>query len=153
MGRSQQTFNKLEKDKKKKKKREEKLAKKEEQKKNRVKGDLENMMAYVDEFGNITSTPPDPDKPKEKIKLEDIQISTSRQEDIEEQKRQGRVDYYNPDKKFGFIIEKGSRERYFFHISDVDEEYNIQEKDFVSFDLKDTPRGRSCIDITKAPKE
>lgn len=148
MGRSQQTFEKKEKEKKRKKKREDKLTKKEEQKKFKRKGDLENMLAYVDEFGNIVSDPPDPTVKKEKVKLEDIQISTSKKED-DSFKKQGKVDFYNSEKKFGFIIEKERRERYFFHISDVDENFRIKDKDFVEFDFKDTPKGRTCVNITQ----
>ncbi len=54
MGRSQETYNKREKEKKRLKQRKEKLEKKEERKANKQTGELENMMAYVDEFGNIT---------------------------------------------------------------------------------------------------
>lgn len=148
MGRSQQTFNKLEKEKKRKKKKQDKLAKKEEQKKNKGTGDLESMMAYVDEFGNIVDTPPDPTVEKEEIRLEDIQISTARDGD-EPEKKKGRVDFYDPEKKFGFIIEKGRKGRYFFHISGVDPEFDIKDKDFVEFDFEDTPKGRNCVNITK----
>ena len=61
MGRSQETFNKKEREKKRRKKRQEKLEKKEERKSNSNKGKrLEEMFSYVDENGNLTSTPPDP---------------------------------------------------------------------------------------------
>lgn len=43
---------------KKRKKRLEKAEKKAERQKNSVGGSLENMLAYVDEFGNLSSTPP-----------------------------------------------------------------------------------------------
>jgi hypothetical protein len=43
---------------KKRKKRQEKEEKKADRRKNSLGGSLENMMAYVDEFGNISSTPP-----------------------------------------------------------------------------------------------
>lgn len=43
----------------KKKKRQVKEEKKAERKKNSVGGSLENMLAYVDELGNITSEPPE----------------------------------------------------------------------------------------------
>ena len=67
MGKSQETFNKKEKEKKRKKKKQEKQQRKEERKANSGGGELENMMAYVDEFGNITETPPDPTAKKEKM--------------------------------------------------------------------------------------
>jgi hypothetical protein len=42
------------------------------------------MMAYIDENGNITSTPPDPAKRK-KIVIDDIQISIPKQAELTEQ--------------------------------------------------------------------
>lgn len=58
MAKSNNAYIKKQKELQRKKKREEKEEKKNERKKNSVGGALENMMAYVDEFGNITSTPP-----------------------------------------------------------------------------------------------
>ena len=68
MAKSQQSFNKKEKEKKRLKKREDKKKKASERRDNSAGGGLDNMMAYVDEFGNITDTPPDPTK-KKKITL------------------------------------------------------------------------------------
>lgn len=59
MAKSNNAFIKKQKELARKKKHQEKEQKKSERKKNSAGGDLENMMAYVDEFGNITSTPPD----------------------------------------------------------------------------------------------
>ena len=59
---------KLQRERERRKKKEEKEQRKKERKENSVGGDLENMMAYVDEFGNISNTPPVPVKTKtEKI--------------------------------------------------------------------------------------
>lgn len=58
MAQSNNSYIKRQKEFQRKKKREEKEEKKNERKKNSVGGALENMLAYVDEFGNITSTPP-----------------------------------------------------------------------------------------------
>ena len=59
MAKSQETFSKKEKGKQKIKQRQEKLEKMNERKANAKKGkSLEEMMAYVDENGNLTSTPP-----------------------------------------------------------------------------------------------
>ncbi|ANQ49923.1 cold shock domain-containing protein [Flammeovirga yaeyamensis] len=150
MAKSQQAFNKLEKQKKKAKKKQDKLAKREENKKNKTKGaDLESMMAYVDEFGNIVDTPPDPTEEKEEIKLEDIQISVSRNNE-EPSKKKGKVEFFNPDKGFGFIIEKERRQKLFFHINDVEKGFDIKDNDFVEFDIQDTPRGKACANVTKA---
>ena len=65
MAKSQETFSKKEKEKLKLKKRREKEEKKAERKANSQKGlELEDMLAYVDENGNLTTTPPDPKKRK-----------------------------------------------------------------------------------------
>src|SRR4051812_3347404 len=104
MAKSQATFSKKEKEKKKLAKRKEKEQRKEERKANAKEGQtLEEMMAYVDENGNISSTPPDPLK-KRVIKEEDIVLG-SRNVGGEHQifSRTGRVTYFNASKGYGFI--------------------------------------------------
>jgi hypothetical protein len=65
MARSQASATKKEKEKKKLQKRQDKEQRKQERKANSMEGKpLEEMMAYVDENGNITSEPPDPSKKK-----------------------------------------------------------------------------------------
>jgi len=64
MAKSQETFNKKEKEKKRLKKRQDKLKKKEERISNKGDGGFESMIAYVDEDGMITDTPPDETKRK-----------------------------------------------------------------------------------------
>ncbi len=68
MGRSQNSFIKRQKEKKKQQKKKAKEERKMERQENKVKGgDLSDMMAYVDEFGNITSEPPEsPEKKDDK---------------------------------------------------------------------------------------
>ena len=68
MAKSQQTFNKSEKEKKRLKKREDKRKKMEARKLEKEEnGGAESIpFAYVDQFGNLTDTPPDP---SEKIKV------------------------------------------------------------------------------------
>ncbi|HSY62922.1 MAG TPA: hypothetical protein VK796_13650, partial [Cytophaga sp.] len=61
MSKSQETWNKKEAEKKRAKKKQDKEQKKEERKANAGNSSsFEDMLAYVDEYGNITSTPPDP---------------------------------------------------------------------------------------------
>ena len=59
MAKSNNAFIKKLKAEKKKKKKLEKIEKKKERKKTSSGGALEDMIAYVDEFGNISSTPPE----------------------------------------------------------------------------------------------
>jgi hypothetical protein len=59
MAKSQATFMKKQLEKNRQKKKEDKLQRKEDRKQNPGGGDLESMMAYVNEFGEIVSTPPE----------------------------------------------------------------------------------------------
>jgi cbb3-type cytochrome oxidase cytochrome c subunit len=59
MAKSQATFMKKQLEKNKQKKKEDKEQRKLERKQNSTGGDLDNMIAYVNEFGEIVSTPPD----------------------------------------------------------------------------------------------
>lgn len=59
MAKSQATFMKKQLEKNKQKRKEDKQQRKLERKQNSTGGDLENMLAYVNEFGEIVSTPPD----------------------------------------------------------------------------------------------
>ena len=65
MASSQNSFIKQQKEREKRKKKKEKEERKKERKENSLGGELENMLAYVDEFGNISATPPAPPKPKQ----------------------------------------------------------------------------------------
>jgi len=59
MAKSQATFMKKQLEKNRQKKKEDKEQRKLERKENAGGSDLDSMMAYVNEFGEITSTPPD----------------------------------------------------------------------------------------------
>ena len=97
MARSQETFGKKEREKKRQKKREEKALRKEERKSNSTGGKFEDMIAYVDEFGQIVDTPPDPSK-KTKIKAENINLDYSKESiDLEEDELQGKVSFFNDE--------------------------------------------------------
>lgn len=61
MAKSNNSFIKKQKEFQRKKKQQEKAERKKERQKNSQGGSLENMMAYVDENGNISSTPPKKD--------------------------------------------------------------------------------------------
>lgn len=59
MAKSQASFMKKQLEKNKQKKKEEKLERKQMRQQNSTGGDLKNMMAYVNEFGEIVLTPPE----------------------------------------------------------------------------------------------
>lgn len=137
------SFNKRELEKKKDQKRKEKLQRKEERKASGSKS-FDDMIAYVDENGMITSTPPDPDK-KQEVELETIMVSTPKKEETEESIPEGRVEYFNRDKGFGFIVNTSGTEKYFFHVSNAPA--NIAEGDKVTFELERGEKGMNAVKI------
>ncbi len=148
MGRSQETYNKREKEKKRLKQRKEKLEKKEERKANKQSGELENMMAYVDEFGNITDTPPDPTKIKKKVDISSIEIGVpKREKEVFNPNREGKVEFFNHSKGFGFIRDSENQEKYFVHIHGVIDE--IDENDKVSYELERGAKGMNAVRVKK----
>ena len=73
MARSQNSFIKKQKEKQRQMKKKEKEERKKERQENNAKGgDLSDMMAYVDEFGNITSEPPGSNKMEKDSNREDL---------------------------------------------------------------------------------
>ncbi len=149
MAKSQETFNKKEKEKKRLKKRKEKEQKREERKTNSESegGGLKNMMAYVDENGNITDSPPDPTK-KKKINVESIEIGVpKREEEATTSIRKGRVEFFNDSKGFGFIKELETQEKYFVHVKGLMEE--IEENDRVTFELERGLKGMNAVRVKK----
>lgn len=147
MAKSKESFNKKEKEKKKLKERKEKQEKMEERKNNAKKGkSLEEMMAYVDENGNITDTPPDP-RNRKQVKAEDIQIGVPKQEDIEDVPLTGTVIFFDESKGFGFIGDQQSGERVFVHANNLMEP--IAASDKVVYELGAGPRGPMAINVKK----
>ena len=100
MGRSQETFNKKDVRSKKEKKRKEKEKKRLARKESEKKTSLDDMIAYVDENGMISSTAPDPTKKKKEIELEDIEIGVPVRESDQDLDpiRKGTVSFFNDSK-------------------------------------------------------
>ncbi|MCB0488142.1 MAG: cold shock domain-containing protein [Cyclobacteriaceae bacterium] len=145
MAKKKERFNKKELQKKKVQKRKEKEQRREERKANKEDTSFDDMIAYVDEFGNITSTPPEPRK-KEEIKLEDIVISTPSQPEITLPKvRTGRVRFFDTSKGFGFILDKTTGEDIFVHSNNLLEE--IQEDNIVNFEVEKSPKGLNALEV------
>jgi cold shock CspA family protein len=147
MAKSQQTWNKKEKEKKRLKKKEDKALKKEDRKSNSSSSDLNSMIAYVDEFGNITDTPPDPTKKKKLIDVESIQLGAAKREDIsnEDPTKRGTVTFFDASKGYGFIKVKDSQDSYFTHINrHIDE---IKEGNTVTFTLEMGQKGPVAVDV------
>jgi cold shock CspA family protein len=148
MAKSGDTFGKKEKEKKRAKQRQDKAEKMEERKANAKKGkSLDEMMAYIDENGNISDTPPDPKKMKV-FKQEDINIGVPKFEEREEDLiRTGVVTYFNNDKGFGFINDLQTQERVFVHVNQLSEP--LKEGDKLTFEVEMGPKGPSAINVKK----
>ncbi|MFB6319021.1 cold-shock protein [Saccharicrinis sp. FJH54] len=147
MGRSQETFNKKEVRNKKEKKRKEKEKKRLARKEGDKKNSLDDMIAYVDENGQITSTPPDPDK-KTEVELDDIEISTPKMDESNrpDPVRKGIVIFFNDSKGYGFIKDKETQEKIFVHINNLKEE--IKEGNVVSFEIEKGPKGLTAVEVS-----
>lgn len=145
MGRSQESFNKKEVRRKKEKKRKEKVQKRLE-KREGEKDNLDDMIAYVDKNGVITSTPPDPDD-KDDIKAEDILVSVPNksEEDELDPIRKGTLTFFNDSKGYGFIKDSETKESIFVHINNILEEIN--EGNIVSFEIERGPKGLVAVNV------
>ena len=147
MGRSQETLGKKEVRKKKEKKRKDKEKKRALKKTDSGKSSFDDMIAYVDEFGVISSTSPDPTRKKQEVIAEDIEIQVIRTnpEDAPDFHRKGVVTFYNDSKGFGFIRDLESNMRLFFHASDVQEP--VKEDNIVAFEKGKGPKGIAAINV------
>jgi cold shock CspA family protein len=141
-----ESFNKKEKEKQKRKKKEEKRQKAEERRANSSGGGLENMMAYVDEFGNITDIPPDNTRKREEVNLEEIEISIPKKVHEEEDPiRTGRVSFFNDSKGYGFIVDEGNGQSVFVHANGLVDQ--IRENDRVTFETEMGMKGLNAVNV------
>ena len=148
MGRSQESFSKREKEKKKQKKKQEKMQKKEERQAESTDSSLESMMAYVDEYGNIVDTPPD-EEAKQEVKAEDIIVGVPKKDDydVPADVHEGKIEYFNDAKGFGFIREDGTNEKIFVHVTELQDE--VTEDDRVTYDVVRNPKGLNAVKVKK----
>ena len=137
------SFNKRDLEKKKEQKRKEKQQRKEERKTVGVSS-FDDMIAYVDENGMLSDTPPNPDK-KHRVVAADIAVSIPKKEEIDDELLKGRVAYFNPDKGYGFITETGGVNKYFFHVKNAPE--RIAEGNMVTFEPERGQKGMNAVRI------
>lgn len=146
MASSQETYNKRDKEKKRLKKRLDKEQKTAERKANAQSGGG-NMIAYVDEYGQLSDTPPDPSN-RRKVDASSIEIGVPKREAIEAMAvRTGRVEFFNTSKGFGFIKENDSQEKFFVHVNNLSEE--VKEGDVVTFEIERTFKGMNAVRVKK----
>jgi cold shock CspA family protein len=148
MSKARETYSKKENEKKKQQKRKDKEQRKEERKaQSKEKGSWEDMMAYVDENGNISSTPPDPTRKKSTIKTEDIVIGQQKQ--INDPRvssiRKGKVTFFNTSKGFGFIRDTETNESIFVHSNGLTTA--VKENDSVTFETEKGFKGLVAVRV------
>jgi cold shock CspA family protein len=147
MGRSQETFNKKEVRNKKEKKRKQKEVKRLERRENAREGKTFNdMIAYVDENGRLSSVPPDLSN-RQKVKAEDIEISVPKRaaEAPEDKIRKGIVTFMNTSKGFGFIRDLGNQQSVFMHVNDLLED--VAENNRVTFETEMGQKGPKAVRV------
>ncbi len=141
-----ESFAKKEKTKKKAKKKEDKALKMMNRKSSNTKSKtFEDMLAYVDENGNI-SDKPSTGFPKKEIDVNEIVLGAAARppEDVQ---LNGTVLFYDEMKGYGFIAVDRTEERVFVHTSGLTE--LIKQKDKVLFEKEKTPRGFSAVRVKK----
>jgi cold shock CspA family protein len=140
-----ESWNKKDREQRKQKARKEKAEKMQERKEKDKKG-YDDMIAYLDENGNLSATPPDPRK-KVEIKLEDIQIGVPEYvpPTQAELTRTGKVTFFNNAKGFGFIKDLASQESIFVHANNLSAP--IQENDKVTFEVEPGQRGPMAVNV------
>lgn len=143
-----ETFNKREKEKKRIQKQKDKEQRREERKSNKESKSFEDMIAYVDENGNFSSTPPDGSR-KKIIKESDISLTSANKGGAAvSATRQGVVKFFEKDKGYGFIKDSETQEEYFFHYSSAN--FAIAQSNAVTFEIEQGPKGLNAVRITKA---
>jgi cold shock CspA family protein len=144
-----ETWNKKEREKKKQQQKKDKAEKKAQRKEDAQGKNVDDMIAYIDENGNLSSIPPNPKNAK-KFKLEDIEIGVpkARETDPADLLRNGTVTFFNESKGYGFIKDLQTQESVFVHVNSLLEP--IGEKDKVQFEVEMGPRGANAIRVKRA---
>ena len=146
MARSQETSSKKEVRNKKEKKRKDKEKKRLLKKDNVKKSSFDDMIAYVDEFGMLSSTPPDPNK-KRQIIAEDIELGATKNDASQKADyiRKGVVTFFNDSKGFGFIRDMETKQSVFVHANNLLE--IIKENNIVTFEIGKGPKGPTALKV------
>ena len=146
MAKSQQSYNKRQKEKQRLKKREEKQKRKEARKADSKESGGGIPFAYVDQYGNLTDTPQDSEE-KEEIDASSIELGVPKKEqEAYDPVRKGKVSFFDYSKGYGFIKDSDSQEKYFCHVSGLVDEIN--ENDMVTFELEKGLKGLNAVKVT-----
>jgi cold shock CspA family protein len=153
MAKSKETFNKKEKEKKKLKKKKDKEQRKEIRRSEGNKS-FEQMIAYVDAFGNITDVPPSA-QDRVEINADDILLGAANDNSLYVEDSEGKgggthngtVIFFNTTKGYGFIKDDKKGESVFVHIHQVEGE--IKENMKVTFNVEQGNKGLVAVKVRK----
>jgi CspA family cold shock protein len=139
MAKSQLTFKKKERAKKQIQKRQEKEERRMINKSQNDKGKpLEDMMAYVDEFGNISSTPP---TKAYEFKASDLERPIHEGELF----KVGIVSFAHPSGYYGYVRDDKTKETYYFSEQHLGIKLAMHQK--VQFKSIRTPKGNQVSEL------
>lgn len=101
---------------------------------------------YMGADGQLTTEKPE-NFMREEVSLDEIQISTPKKEELEQEDpvKIGIVNNFNSDKGYGFIKQKESNDSFFVHINNV--EGTIKEGNKVSFEVEKGPKGLVAVKV------
>ena len=141
-----ETWNKKEREKKKKQKKKQKEERKQDRLETAKSKDPNDIFSYVDEYGNVSSTPPDPTK-KFAIKLEDVEIGVPKRQaaDPADLIRRETGTFFNTSKGYGFIEDAETKQSVFVHVNGLEEE--VKEFSKVIFEVEMGPKGASAYNV------
>jgi len=104
------------------------------------------MIAYVDEYGRISSTPPDPTK-KIIVEATGIELGATKHDSAQKLDyiRKGVVTFFNDSKGFGFIRDMETKQDVFVHANNLLE--IIKENNIVTFEIGKGPKGTTALKV------
>jgi cold shock CspA family protein len=144
MAKSSATSAKKDREKRKQKDRKDKLEKKAERKATKTKS-FDEMIAYVDEYGRFSSTPP---SQRTHFDQESIEVSTTRQEAQPDlHVKSGVVKSFDESKGFGFIKDTNTQESIFVHVTALTTP--VRQGDKVTFEVKKGDRGLFAANVKR----
>ncbi|RYY90663.1 MAG: cold shock domain-containing protein [Chitinophagaceae bacterium] len=147
MARSKETFSKKEIENRKRKQRQEKKERMAARKEQGPQS-FDDMIAYLDENGNLTTTPID-FRNKKVYKIEEVPDAVPKADSFipDNAVHEGTVQYFSKSKGFGFI-NSAANERIFVHKDQCN--FPIAELDKVTFIIRMGDRGPMATNVRKA---
>jgi cold shock CspA family protein len=144
MGKNKESFGKKEVRNKQEKKRKEK-EKKRLEKKEQSKNSFDDMIAWVDENGNLSSTQPDMSN-KEEIDADSIEVSIPKAELRDKNTvYEGKLTIYDDSKGYGFIKCSSLQDSVFVHINDSTGALAVGVS--VKFEIEESVKGMKAVNV------